>query len=101
VIDAATKPIAIGIPWYTRRTYHEILELMEDAETFPKNFDDWRAKAQATEEKVESEGTAVVRALIDPDDFFLWCKSHGLRLNGVARGKFASEVAFAAVKRAH
>jgi hypothetical protein len=100
-MDAATKPIAIGIPWYTRASYAEILEMMEDSETFPKTFEDWREKAQETERKVESEGTAVVRALIDPEDFFLWCKSHGLRMNGLARGKFASEVAFAAVKHAH
>jgi hypothetical protein len=99
--DPATKPIAIGIPWYTRATYPDILEIMEDAATFPPNFDDWRDRAEATEKRVESEGSAAVRALIDPDEFPAWCRAHGLRLDGAARGRFASETAFRAVKRAN
>jgi len=99
--DPATKPIAIGIPWYTRAAYPDILDIMVDGDSFPRDFDEWRVKAEATEMRVESEGTAAVRALIDPEEFPHWCHTHGLSTDGEARGKFASLTAFKAVKSAH
>jgi hypothetical protein len=99
--ESVAKPIAIGIPWYTRETYPDILNIMEDASTFPARFEDWLARAEATERQIENEGTAVVRAFIDPEEFSLWCRAHGLRVDAAARGRFASETALKALRNAH
>jgi hypothetical protein len=80
----------VGIGWYDRDAYPRILE---DAETLPDSYDDWARIAKATERTISAEGIKVVRAVIEPDQFKIWCKAEGLRCNVKARMRWSGEFA--------
>ena len=92
---------AIGMAWYTRQDYPRILEIMEDAEKLPPSYFAWSKAAERGKREAERQGQIVIRAIIDPDDFSLWCRARGLNVDAEARMRFANETACAAVKNTH
>lgn len=92
---------AIGMAWYTRQDYPRILEIMEDAENLPATWHDWNKKAERIQRDAERQGHIVIRAVIDPDDFPVWCRARGLNVDAEARIRFANETAYAAINKTH
>lgn len=87
-------PILIaGISWYERENYAACREVMVDKDILPPNYDIWRKRAEAQEEKAKVAGFRVVRVLLDADTFVAWCNARGMDVDGKARQRFASEAA--------
>jgi hypothetical protein len=82
-----------GLAWYEARDYPRILQIMEDADRLPGNYARWREKAEDSERELRGRGYEVVRAMISPDTFPAWCRSHGKRVDAQARILFANYVA--------
>ena len=82
-----------GRAWYEERDYPRILQIMEDADRLPGNYARWREKAEDSERELRGRGYEVVRAMISPDTFPAWCRSHGKRVDARARILFANYVA--------
>lgn len=89
------KVQALGMVWYERDDYAEVLRVMEDRHLLPPTFVQWRMSAEAGEKRYRREGLLVVRAPLDPKTFPEWCKGRGLNVDAQARTRFASEFAYA------
>jgi hypothetical protein len=87
----------VGIPWYTRERYPQILEIMDDAAALPVSYDDWLTDATDTADELRRQGVAVVPADIDPKTFLSWCERQHHHPDALARRTFASALALASV----
>ena len=77
----------VAIAWYRREDYPIILDLMEDASTFPATYDGWLKRAQHVLLNAESSGSEVIRVTIDPGSFSAWCVRAEQKPNALARAR--------------
>lgn len=84
---------AQGVVWYRRQDYGRILEVMEDADQLPETFDKWLYRAEKAVKEALDRGLLTVKAHIDPDQFVIWCRERGLKVDASARTQFAATVA--------
>jgi hypothetical protein len=82
-----------GIPWYREGDYVKLLSIFEDADNLPGTFNEWLVKAEAFEKNLTKSGMRVVRAVIDPDTFPVWCAANNVKINADGRKRFASHKA--------
>ncbi|WP_018262243.1 hypothetical protein [Methylobacterium sp. WSM2598] len=87
------RPRRIGMPWYRAEDYARLRALMQDADRLPTSHEAWRVSAEQVEGEVTRSGVAVVRVVVEPDEFAAWCNERGLRADGAARARFANEKA--------
>lgn len=92
---------AVGIPWYFRQDYGKILRVMKDANTLPASYDAWLNRAEKVESDLKRQGHFVVRAIIDPDKFAIWCDTNGLNVDTNARTRWANEFAYRSITKAN
>lgn len=89
---------AMGVGWYAREDYPRILHVMEDAHKLPRTYDEFSKSFESVERQVKSQGAVLVRAIIKPDEFVVWCRSRGLKVDAQARMRFANEAALDVVQ---
>jgi hypothetical protein len=71
------------VPWYRRKQYALMREILEDGETLPLNFDEW-------EENAENQRKAsTIPVFIDPDEFFTFCREKRISPNSTTAAEFA------------
>jgi len=84
------KPV-MGFAWYDSGSFETLRASMPD---MSERYDDWRLGAQKDVLKAEKEGYRVIRIALRPEEFFGWCREHGIALPGLsARRAFAAEKA--------
>jgi hypothetical protein len=71
----------------------QIRRIMADAARFPAAYREWREASERLKSDLKRRGHVVLRAIVDPEIFPVWCKARGLNIDAEARTKFASEVA--------
>lgn len=85
---------AVGIPWYSEADYPAVLRIMTDAHLLPATHGKWLERAQQIERNLMGEGHKVIRAVIDPKTFTMWCHLRGLaNIDAKARNMWAAEEA--------
>jgi hypothetical protein len=89
---------AAGISWFNEKDYARILQIMVDAHVLPPTYAAWREKAESTERTAKARGLRVFRAIIDPDQFLVWCAREGLDVDAKARTAFATDYAMRQIK---
>ena len=83
----------IGIVWFKDGlTYRRGLEVFTDSQNMPATFENWKALVGRQLEEVRRIGNVAIRADFDPETFFDWCNSRGLKANSQARTAFAEHV---------
>ena len=82
-----------GIAWYRREDYDHLKAAFKDGWSLPDTFDSRLEKAELAYDTLTSEGLKVVKALIDPDTFPVWCRDHGFEMDTAARMAFGQECA--------
>lgn len=87
------RPSIVGMAWYRREDFPRLRQVMEDADRLPDTFELWALSAEQVEREVARSGVIVVRAMLDPDAFVAWCAERGVKRDGAARSRFASEFA--------
>jgi hypothetical protein len=90
---------ATGIPWYRPQDYSRILAIMEDAHLLPPTYEIWREKAERLERDIKRSGQVVVRAVIDPEEFLVFCAARHLHVDAKARVAFANQATLRAVAK--
>jgi hypothetical protein len=98
---AQNVPMAMGMVWYYRQDYRRVGEIMEDADLLPATYDQWLKKAEAAEREMKKRGHTVIRAMINPDEFVMWCGARGLKTDAEARKQWANEAAFQQLRGSH
>jgi hypothetical protein len=95
-----TSISAMGIPWYSPDDYPAIRKVMADGDNFPKLFAEWKVRAEAVERQLNARCALVVRAMITPEQFRIWCNIRAIKCDSSSRGRFANEKARDALKAA-
>ena len=81
----------VGVPWYAREHYVQILSIMADAHTLAPTYEAWRIAAENNEREARRAGVQVVRVPVDPDTFARWCADRGVARTRAARVEFVNE----------
>lgn len=87
------RPKKIGLSWYERDDYPRILQVMEDAHTLPRTYDEFVKGYERLKSQAEAVGLEVVSAVIKPDEFQTWCRKRKLKVDTEARRRFGAEIA--------
>jgi hypothetical protein len=90
---AKRRSDAAGMCWYRREDYPRIREIMVDAHVLPPTYDEWQRQAERRERAAQDKGLAVIRAMVEPDEFLAWCAREDLNLDANARTMFAAQFA--------
>jgi hypothetical protein len=85
------KDFVVGIPWYTRETYADVVEVMSDRRHLPATFEEWLALAERNVKNYETQGLTVKRVQMDARIFLQWCKLLSFRPDAHARSVFAEQ----------
>jgi hypothetical protein len=96
--EMGTRVSAVGIPWYKREDYPRIRKTMADSKALPETYYDWLRRAEALERRIAANGVTAVCAMIDPEQFLIWCRIRALKCDSQARGRFAAEKARDAIR---
>jgi hypothetical protein len=78
-------------PWYRHDDYALVREIMEDRETFPLDFDEWEKNAESEQASAKRDGVNIIPVLLDPDEFFTFCKEKKISPNSVTAAEFAKQ----------
>jgi hypothetical protein len=81
----------VGLPWYRREDYPTIRQMMADPHVLAPAYDQWLAAAENNETVGQQAGLEMVRVMIAPDEFKVWCLAQGLEPDGAARARYARE----------
>ena len=93
VTDLTEPPRPVGIAWYRAQDYDRILKIMTDGPQLPSTYHEWREKSEQLESDLKRLGHTVLRAIVDPEIFPMWCGARGLKVDADARTKFSNELA--------
>jgi hypothetical protein len=63
---------------------------MEDGHVFPANYDTWLRYAETIVKLEQAMGSRIVKAMIDPETFVVWCAATGQRVDMAARTQFVN-----------
>ncbi|BCX53721.1 hypothetical protein CTYAZ2_33010 [Comamonas testosteroni] len=89
----------IGMVWYLEEDFEEIKRLMADSHTLHRTYAEWLQAATFGEEQQRKSGARVIRAVLRPQEFKLWCQSRGLNIDSKARNAFANHRAMEAIQK--
>ncbi|MCW2243592.1 hypothetical protein [Azospirillum canadense] len=84
----------IVMVWHRREDWPEIKQRFVDGNKLPETYDEWLRRSEATASAAASQGFTVIRVLIMPDEFAIWCARRYLDMDAEARIAFTSEAAF-------
>lgn len=85
------KP-ASAMAWYAPEDYPRLLEIVDDPEQFPPDWQAWREQAEIGKRQLERQGLVVIPAIIDPEELLAWARTRGLNVDAKARMTVAMEI---------
>ena len=78
MMNSEEKPLpAVGAYWVDEADYPAALQVFEDGNKLPRNWDEWRKIAEEMEKGLKAYGHPVMRVRIDPATFADWCAANG------------------------
>lgn len=81
----------IALPWYSRKDYPDIRNMVSDPHNLAPSYEQWLAAAENNEQVGRQAGLTIVRILIEPSPFARWCAVHGLEPDSSARMRYVTE----------
>ncbi len=82
----------VGLPWCREENYAAYAAIFEDRDNVAPTWEDFRQRAQSTEEHFRSEGRIVHWIDIDPETFISWCAAHQKRVNTRVQHDFIFQI---------
>jgi len=83
----------VVVPWFWRKEYHVIRQMVGDHPDMPESFDDWEKKASSDLAHHREHGVTAEVATIHPQEFTMWCSARGLQHNVESIRAFATHIA--------
>jgi len=81
----------IGVVWYRREDWDELMTLFPDADALDDSYDDWLANARNLMDEIAELGHIGEPVYLFPAEFRHWCAMRNRPMNAEARSEFASE----------
>ena len=77
-------------PWYRRKEYALMREILHDGETLPLAFDEWEKNAESKGTAAKRDGVNIIPVFIKPDEFFSFCQEKKIAPSRATATAFAS-----------
>jgi hypothetical protein len=85
------KPLpGVGVFWIEEADYPAVLTILDDGDSLPRTWPEWRKMAVEMETGLKAYGHPVMRVRIDPTTFPIWCKAHGTGTGRQGRKAFVA-----------
>lgn len=84
----------VGIPWFKSESYAAARAVMSDGAELPEQYGDWLGEAEGLRAEAEAAGHHVLKVVIEPKEFSLWCRARNIVPDAKARVRFANFAAF-------
>ena len=85
------KKMVLGIGFYKREQWSQLLDTASDSYILEKSYDDWMNTLDASIEKIRAHDIEPVLVDIDINELLAFCKEQGLQNNAETRAKFISK----------
>ena len=85
------KAMVIAVTWYTEETWAQVKATASDPDCFEKSFPEWKSMAVATLREFLRSGVSAIECLIEPEEFFEWCRVNDKQNIAASRAEFVSE----------
>ena len=86
------KEKVIGIGYYRREQWLQLLETAADAQILEKTYDEWLEILDSSMEKIKAHGIEPELIHVDVNELLDFCKNKGLQNNAGARSIFITEL---------
>ncbi len=87
--------MVVGIGFYKREQWQQLLDTAADADILEKTYDEWMDVLDSSLEKIPAYGIEPELVEVDVDELLAFCKERDLRNNAETRAKFIAKVAAA------
>lgn len=81
----------LGVAWYRRDQWQQLLSASVDNEDLEETFDEWEKAVEASIRDLRLKGQAIKKVDVDIDALLKWCQEKRIPLNGSARARFVAE----------
>ena len=85
------KQATVGVAWYRKDQWEELLRLSDDRASLEDNFGEWLIDARLTLLRLRREGLDVRQVDVDVNDLASWCKEHGVHVTASTRANYVSD----------
>ena len=85
---------ATGIVWFQPENYGRMAAMFEDHFGIDSTYEEWLYAAESRRQSLERSGVKVLCVELDPDEFPVWCKAMGMRLDSESRRAYTTYIAF-------
>jgi hypothetical protein len=77
----------MGVGWYNRESWAQMKKTATDPQRFEATFDEWLIMAEDALRNFAMPGGLPTKVMINPEEFFAWCKARRTRNNAAARAR--------------
>ncbi len=87
------KKMVVGIGFYRREQWQQLLDTAADADILEKTYDEWMDVLDSSLEKIRAHGIEPELVEVDVDELLAFCKERDLRNTAETRTKFIARTA--------
>ncbi len=88
--QAGKGPIGVGLAWFRRDEWPQLLASAADREKLEDTYDEWLGEARKLLLDMATRGIAIEKVDVGIDELSAWCRHENRPLDGDARASFAS-----------
>ncbi len=88
--QAGKGPMAVGLAWFRRDEWPQLLASAADREKLEDTYDEWLRDARQLLLDAATRGSVIEKVDVGIDEFLAWCRRENRPLDGTARASFAS-----------
>jgi hypothetical protein len=88
--QAGKGPLAVGLAWFRRDEWPQLLASAADREKLEDTYDEWLREARKLLLDAATRGVAIEKVDVGIDELLAWCRHENRPLDGDARASFAS-----------
>ncbi|MDP2662331.1 MAG: hypothetical protein Q8R28_16540 [Dehalococcoidia bacterium] len=81
----------VGVAWYRKDQWDELLRLSEDRACLEDTFGEWLVDARLTLLRLRREGLDVRQVDVDVNDLASWCKEQGVHVTASTRAGYVAD----------
>lgn len=82
----------IGLAWYTRESWHRLVEVADDRDALDDTFEDWERTALSAIRDIEALGRRIRKVPLDIDALVVWCRENHRQVDSAARADFVAHL---------
>lgn len=86
------RAVIVGLAWFDRKQWQRLTEAVEDRDELEDTYEHWERGAFEAAQMIERRGQEVEKVHVEVESLVLWCKEHGLAMNGKSRAEYVARL---------